>query len=267
MPEHQSWFAFLPNYDALVAFFEGRLGRTWVANQSLDLQHVFGAILVFLILFVFGLLVWTKVRDAKQALIPEAKLTPRTFAELLTEMVLGQMESMMGPKEARTFLPLIGTCAFFILFSNSMGMIPGFMPPTSNLNTTLACAVIVVLTSEFYGFKRHGIGYLKEFLGPLHKPIHFLTLLPLLMFVIELIGHLARMVSLSMRLLGNMYADHTVVGIFTTLVPLVPIFVPLPSMVLGVLVIVVQAAVFCLLSMVYISLAVAGEEAEEHGAH
>jgi len=101
----------------------------------------------------------------------------------------------------------------------------------------------------------------------LHKPIHFLTGLPILMFVIELIGHLARMVSLSMRLLGNMYADHTVVGIFTTLVPLVPIVVPLPTMVLGVLVIVVQVAVFCLLSMVYISLAVAGEEAEEHGAH
>lgn len=267
MPEHQSWFAFLPNYDALVAFFEGRLGRSYIANQSLDLQHVLGAALVVLVLLVFGLLVWGKVRDAKQALIPEAKLTPRTFAELLTEMVLGQMETMMTPKEARTFLPLIGTCGFFILFSNSMGLIPGFMPPTSNLNTTLACAVVVVLTAELYGFKRHGIGYLKEFLGPLHKPIHFLTGLPILMFVIELIGHLARMISLSMRLLGNMYADHTVVGIFATLVPMLPIIVPLPSMVLGVLVIVVQAAVFCLLSMVYISLAVAGEEAEEHGAH
>ena len=267
MPEHQSWFAFLPNYDQLVAFFEGRLGTSYLEHQTLDLQHVFGALLVLLILLVFGLLVWGKVRDAKKALIPEAKLTPRTFAELLTEMVLGQMEALMSPKEARTFLPLIGTCGFFILFSNSMGLIPGFMPPTSNLNTTLACAAIIVLTSEFYGFKRHGIGYVKEFLGPLHKPIHFLTGLPILMFVIELIGHLARMVSLSMRLLGNMYADHTVVGVFLTLVPFVPVFVPLPVQVLGVLVVVVQTAVFCLLSMVYISLAVAGEEAEEHGSH
>jgi len=266
MPEHQTWFAFLPNYDALVAFFEGRLGGSYIAHQPLDLQHVFGALLVLLILLFFGLLVWSKVRDPEKALIPEARLTPRTFAELLTEMVLGQMESMMGPKEARTFLPLIGTCAFFILFSNAMGLVPGFAPPTSNLNTTLACAVIVVLTSEFYGFKRHGIGYLKEFLGPLRKPIHFLTLLPILMFLIELISHLARMVSLSMRLLGNMYADHTVVGIFTMLVPLLPILA-VPPMLLGVLVIVVQAAVFCLLSIVYVGLAVAGEEAEESGAH
>jgi F-type H+-transporting ATPase subunit a len=267
MPEHQSWFRFLPNYEALCAFFQGKVGLSYYAKQTLDLQHVFGAILVLLILFVFGVMVWAKVRDAKKALIPESRLTPRTIAEIITEMVLGQMESMMGPKEARTFLPLIGTCAFFIFFSNAMGMLPGFAPPTSNLNTTLACAVVVVLTSELYGFKRHGIGYLKEFLGPLHKPIHFLTLLPVMFFLIELIGHTARMVSLSFRLLGNMYADHTVVGVFLTLVPFVPVFVPLPVQVLGVLVVVVQTAVFCLLSMVYISLAVAGEEAEEHGSH
>jgi F-type H+-transporting ATPase subunit a len=267
MPEHQTWFKFLPNYEALRAYFQGEFGRTWIGHQTIDLQHVLGTVLVILVLFIFGLLVWGKVRDAKKALIPESKLTPRTFAELLTEMVLNQMETMMSPKEARTFLPLIGTCAFFIFFSNAMGLIPGFAPPTANLNTTLACAFTVVMTSELYGFKRHGFGYVKEFLGPLHKPIHFLTLLPLMMFVIELIGHIARMVSLSVRLLGNMYADHTVVGIFTTLVPFVPVLIPLPVQLLGVLVVVIQTVVFCLLSMVYISLAVAGEEAEEHGSH
>jgi F-type H+-transporting ATPase subunit a len=266
MPEHQTWFKFLPGYESLRAYLEGRVGDT-VMHQTLDVQHVGGTLLVLLILAVFGIAVYRKVRDVHAALIPDRRLTARTFAEVLVEMVLRQMEGMMGARDARVFLPLIGTCAFFILFSNAMALLPGFGPPTGNLNTTLACAVIVVLTSEVYGFKRHGFGYLKEFLGPLHKPIHFLTLLPVMMFLIELIGHLARMVSLSVRLLGNMYADHTVAGIFVTLVPFVPVLVPLPVQVLGVLVIVVQTAVFCLLSMVYVSLAVASEEAEEHAAH
>jgi len=267
MPEHQSWFRFLPNYEELCAILEGRVGATWISSQTLDLQHLFGSILVVLILFVLGLLVWLKVRDAKKALLPEEKLTPRTVAELITEMVLGQMESQMSPKEARYFLPLIGSCAFFILFSNALGIIPGFAPPTSNLNTTLALAVVIVVSAEIYGFRRHGFGYLKEFFGGLREWYYYLTPLPYLIFVIEIISHVARMLSLSIRLLGNMYADHTVVGVFLTLVPFVPVFVPLPVQLLGVLVVVVQTAVFCLLSMVYISLAVGGEEGEEHGAH
>ena len=267
MPEHQSWFRFLPNYEELCAILEGRVGSTWISSQTLDLQHLFGSILVVLILLVLGLLVWLKVRDAKKALLPEEKLTPRTVAELITEMVLGQMESQMSPKEARYFLPLIGSCAFFILFSNALGIIPGFAPPTSNLNTTLALAVVIVVSAEIYGFRRHGFGYLKEFFGGLREWYYYLTPLPYLIFVIEIISHVARMLSLSIRLLGNMYADHTVVGVFLTLVPFVPVFVPLPVQLLGVLVVVVQTAVFCLLSMVYISLAVGGEEGEEHGAH
>ncbi|MBI4916613.1 MAG: F0F1 ATP synthase subunit A [Acidobacteria bacterium] len=267
MPEHQSWFRFLPNYEALRAYFEGRFGDTWYGNQAIELQHVFGAIFVLAILFIFGLLVWAKVRDVKKALLPETKLTPRTFAELLTEIVLGQLEAQMGAREARFFLPLIGTCAFFIFFSNSMGLLPGFSPPTSDLNTTLALAAVIVLTTECYGIYRHRLGYLKEFVGGLTEWYWFITPLPYLMFLIEVIGHLARLVSLSFRLLGNMYADHTVVGVFSTLVPFLPILVPLPPMILGVLVILVQTAVFCLLSIVYIGLAVGEEEGEGHGSH
>ena len=267
MPEHQSWWRFLPNYEALTAFFQGRFGDTYYGNQSIELQHVFGAILVVAILFIFGLLVWAKVRDVKKALIPEAKLTPRTFAELMTELVLGQLEAQMGAKEARFFLPLIGSLAFFIFFSNAMGLLPGFGIPTADLNTTLALAVVVVVTVEIYGIYRHRLGYLKEFMGGLTQWYWLITPLPYLMLVIEIIGHLARLISLSFRLLGNMYADHTVVGVFATLVPFLPLFVPLPPMLLGVLVIVVQTAVFCLLSIVYIGLAVGEEEGEGHGSH
>jgi F-type H+-transporting ATPase subunit a len=267
MPEHQTWFRYLPNYEALRAVLEGDLGQTWLVRQPLDLQHVLGALLVVLVLLVFGILVWRKVRDAKAALVPEAKLTPRTFAELLTETVLGQLEGMIGAKAARFFLPFIGSLALFILFSNALGMIPGFGPPTGNLNTTLACAVIVVVTVEAYGFAVHGLGYLKEFAGGLEGWYWWITPLPYLMFVIEVIGHLARLISLSIRLLANMYADHAVVALFATLIPFVPVVVPLPAQALGVLVVVVQAAVFCLLSMVYISLALGEHEAGEHGSH
>lgn len=262
MPEHQTWFKFLPGYEWLRAATEGRLGETWYAHQTLDIQHVLGSLLAVLILVVLGGLAYGKIRDAKAAVMPEAKLTIRTFFELIAEMTLGQMEAMMGRREARMFLPLIGTCAFFILLSNSMGMLPGFGVPTSNLNTTLACAIVTVFSAEVYGFVRHGFGYLKEFFGPLNRWYHFFTFLPIIIFVVEVIGHLARLVSLSIRLMGNMYADHTVVGVFVTLVPFVPVLVPLPVQLLGVLVVVVQTVVFCLLSIVYIALAI-GEE--EHG--
>ncbi|MDI7267750.1 MAG: F0F1 ATP synthase subunit A [Myxococcota bacterium] len=265
MPDHETWFRFIPNYEVLRAAMEGRLGATWIGKQTLDIQHIGGAMLVLAILATLGLMLHRKVADARAAVVPESRLTVRTFFEVVTEMVLRQMESLMGPKEARAFLPLIGTCAFFILLANSMGMIPGFAPPTANLNTTLGCAAIVVFTAEVYGFKRHGLGYLKEFFGGL-GPGFFLTPIPYLVFVIEVVSHLARLLSLSVRLMGNMYSDHTVVGVFLTLVPFVPVFVPLPVQLLGVLVVVVQTVVFCLLSMVYIGLAVGGHE-EHEDAH
>ena len=263
MPEHQSWFRFLPGYESARTWFEAQFGISWYAKQELDLQHLGGFLLVLVLIALLAVIVHGKIRNAKDAVVPEEKLTVRTFFELITEMVLGQMEQLMGPREARLFLPLIGTCAFFILISNSLGLIPGFVPPTSNLNVTLACAVVVVISSEVYGFVRHGVGYLKEFLGPLNKWYHFFTLLPILLFVIEVISHLVRMMSLSVRLMGNMFADHTVAGVFLMLIPFVYL-TALPVQLLGVLVIVVQTVVFCLLSMVYISMAIG--EAEEHAS-
>jgi F-type H+-transporting ATPase subunit a len=232
-------------------------------------DHVFMAMLVFLIVVVLALLVRAKVLDVKRALIPDPKLSARTFFELVTEAILGLMGSMMKPKEAKYFLPLIGTCAFFILFSNLIGLVPLFAPPTSTLNTTVACAIVIFITTHIYGVKAHGPKYILHFFGPVvpsrTTPIYaipFILILMALMFVVEIISHVARPVSLSMRLMGNMFADHTVVAIFTTLVPILPMIVPVPVMVLGVFVCVVQTLVFCLLSIIYISQAI--EHAEEH---
>src|SRR5262249_17522749 len=160
------------------------------------------------------------------------------------------MQQVMGDKNAKRYLSTIGTLAFFIFFSNLLGLIPGFLPPTSTLKTNVALAGFVFLLTHVLGVKEHGIAYFQHFLGPV------LWLAPL-MLVIEIISHIARPVSLSLRLMGNILADHKVVFAFFTLVPLL---VPVPFLLLGCMVALIQTLVFCILSMVYISMAVAHEE-------
>jgi F-type H+-transporting ATPase subunit a len=253
MPHGESWFSFLPNYEALVALarrLNGHVsedGLSWFGHQPVDIQHVLGLIFVVLVLFLFALVTFGKVKNTEEAIVPEGKFSIRTFVELFTSYVYNQMANMMGRKAAKFFLPLIGTCAFVIFFSNLLGLLPFFPVPTSNLNTTAPLALVIFFTTHAFGVKEHGIGYFKHFLGP------FLPLAPL-MVVIEVISHLARPLSLSIRLMANMTADHMVVGIFVGLVPFV---VPLPMYALGVIVITVQTLVFCLLSTVYISMAIA----------
>ena len=157
----------------------------------------------------------------------------------------------IGP-HGRKFLPLIGTLGVFILFSNLLGLVPGFLPPTQNLNTTVACALIVFFTTHYVGIRTHGAKYIKHFMGPVW------WLAPL-MFVIEFISHLARPLSLSMRLFGNIMADHMILGMALIAPSFLVIFIPPLAMVLGVFVSIVQTLIFTLLSMTYISFALAEE--------
>jgi F-type H+-transporting ATPase subunit a len=189
-------------------------------------------------------------KDNKDRLIPEAKMSKRNFFEIIIDATLGIAEGVMGRKKAERFLPLIGTLVFFIFFNNIIGLIPGFVPATDTLKTNLALSVLVFLMTHVYGVMEHGIGYFKHFFGPVWY-------LAWLMFPIEVISHLARPVSLSLRLLGNIFADHKVLSSFFVLVP---ILVPLPFLILGILVCTVQTLVFSLLTMVYIEMATAHEE-------
>jgi F-type H+-transporting ATPase subunit a len=161
------------------------------------------------------------------------------------ETVIGGIEGMivdtMG-EEGRPFFPLIATLALFVLVSNLIGLIPGFFPPTANINTTAACAVIVFVSTHVVGIKHHGAGYIKHFLGPI-------AWLAPVMFFIEVIGHLSRPVSLTLRLFGNMNGHELVLMIFFGLAPFL---VPLPMILMGVLVSFIQAFVFMLLAMIYI---------------
>ncbi|NLI82527.1 MAG: F0F1 ATP synthase subunit A [Deltaproteobacteria bacterium] len=161
------------------------------------------------------------------------------------EVVIGGIEDFMinvTGEHGRFVFPLIATLGFFILISNYLGMIPGFFSPTANINTTGACAVIVVVFTHVIGIKFHGAQYIKHFMGP----IKWLT--PLIM-PIELIGHAARVLSLSIRLFGNIFGEELVLAILFFLAGIY--FAPLPMMVLGLFTGFIQAFIFCLLSMMY----------------
>ena len=266
MGEETTWFNLLPGVKNLEAFSRHYLARTHMGvaqfPSAFTLTHVLGVVLV-LILGAFGALFFYRAmaKGGEAAIVPPTRFNVRNIFELFADAVLGMMEPVMGPKNARRYLPLIGTLAFFIFFSNCLALIPGFAPPTSTLKTNAALALSVFVLTHVYGVRQHGMAYFKHFLGPV-------IWLSWLMLPIEIISHIARPVSLSLRLLGNIAADHKVVGAFFALVP---ILVPVPFLILGVLVCIIQAFVFCLLAMVYIQGAVAehdhGDEAHAHEAH
>lgn len=208
---------------------------------------VFVALILLVTTFIARSLLVAHQKKAHQGLIPEKTLTFRNFFEIVAESLFSLCETVMGRHEAEHFFPVIGTLFVFIFASNFVGLIPGFLAPTDNLNTTLALGAFVFLYYNFAGLKTNGIGYLKHFLGPV------LWLAPL-MLVIEIASHIFRPLSLALRLRGNIMGDHVVLGIFSELVPWL---LPVIFYGLGLFVAFVQAFVFCLMTMVYISLSTA----------
>jgi len=168
----------------------------------------------------------------------------QNFWEAVIDGLEGFMAENMGKEGAKMMFPMLATFAFYIVVANMVGLMPGFMSPTSNINITLGCTLIVFVTTHILGIKFHGAGYIKHFLGPIP------WLIPL-MFPIELISHFARILSLSIRLFGNIMAKETLLGILFMLAG--AYFAPLPILCLGVFVSIVQALVFVLLSILYFS--------------
>ena len=170
------------------------------------------------------------------------------FQFLLTDFV--------GPK-GPNYLPLVASIFVVILLCNLSGMVPGLMAPTTNLNVTLGCALTVWVYYHYHGFKEQGVvAYLKHFAVPPGSPV---VMAPL-MLVIELIAHVARALSLSLRLFGNIFGEELVIVILASLVPFI---VPLPMMFLGLLTASLQALIFAILTMVYLGGAVAVEHHDE----
>src|SRR5574341_570273 len=186
------------------------------------------------------------------------KKTAPTGVQNLLETVVSGLENfvvdIMGP-EGRHYLSLIGSLFLFILVCNLQGLFPGFDSPTANINTTLALALFSFTATHYIGIKRHGIGYIKHFMGPMWG-------LAPLMLPIELISHFARVMSLTFRLFGHMVAQHKLLLVLALLAPYIA---PVPILGLGLLVAFVQAGVFTLLTMLYLSGSI--EEAHLGGEH
>jgi F-type H+-transporting ATPase subunit a len=181
---------------------------------------------------------------ASMVLVRGLKLLPtrgQNFLEMVVETMENFMVDITGP-EGRAFFPFIATIFLYIFAANLLGLVPGFISPTANLNTTLSMALCTFVLTHIIGIKFHGAKYIKHFLGPV------MFLAPL-MIIIESIGHLARIMSLSIRLFGNIMGKEKILAILFALAGLY--FAPLPILFLGLLVSFIQALVFMLLSIVY----------------
>jgi F-type H+-transporting ATPase subunit a len=201
------------------------------------------ALLVSVILIVAALILRGSLR-----------LVPRGFqnsVELVIEGMYNLVDENIGHHWGGTLFPFICTIFIFILLGNFMGLVPGFTSPTSNINTNAAMAVPVFFATHYYGLRAHGIKYINHFLGPIRS----IAALPLmiLMFFVEFIGHIARPVTLTVRLFGNMIGKHIILIVLAIITPWI---IPTIILSLGVLVSVVQAFVFALLSTLYLAGAV-----------
>ncbi len=216
-----------------IFFIDSILAAIGLEHFGKAYSHVTYTWLTMLILIISALILVKKVN-----IVPSKG---QNFFEMIISGLENFMVEITGP-EGRFFFPYIATVFLFILVANMIGLIPGMFSPTANLNTTLALALCTFICTHAIGIKFHGVKYIKHFMGPVW------WLAPL-MFPIELIGHLARIMSLSVRLFGNIFGKEMVLAILFGLAGLY--LAPLPIMFLGILVCFIQALVFMLLSTMY----------------
>ncbi len=221
-------------------------------------EHIITFILVGVLFLGVTLFYRSKVKSAESAVVPDKGVTFRNIVELYGSFIYGQAKAVLGEKSAPKYYTFVATLFIVIFVSNAIGLIPGFLPPTESINTTLALGVLSFVYFNLKGCKELGtLNYIKHFAGPLWH-------LAILIFPIEIISTCIRPISLALRLYGNMFGDHMVLGTFSSLAPYI---VPVVFLMLGFLVCFIQAYVFTMLSMVYISLATAHHDHDEHHAH
>ncbi len=244
---------------------------TWysILPYPLDLlpEHTFTALLAMIILLLLALAARRAVVRSKDPVVPEEGPSVRNLVEFLVGLVVSLSDGVIG-KKGRKYVSMFGSFFLFILLANLLGLVPGFAPPTSNFNTTLGLALVSFAAYNVFGFREHGLAYIKQFIGPMtslpssRNKILGMLFIPVLLlsvaffFVLEGFSHLFRPVSLSVRLYGNMFGDHQVLEAFMELTKVV---VPVLFYILGALVSVIQAFVFTILSVVYVALAISHE--------
>ena len=239
-------------------WIEAAQGALLPGNDIKELHYIltFGMIGFFILLA--GLVYRSKLSSVVNIVIPDKGITFRNLVEAYGQFIFDQCKLVIGEKSAPKYFGFVATIFLVILLSNLIGLIPGFLPPTEFLNTTIALGIFSFIFYNVKGCKELGvINYLKHFAGPLWY-------MAILIFPIEILSNLIRPVSLALRLRGNMFGDHLVLTKFSELAPAI---IPIIFMVLGILVSIIQAYVFTVLSMVYISLAVSHHDHDEHAAH
>lgn len=209
-------------------------------------MHVATLALAALLTIILGLVARASLGSGDTAVIPTNKFSVRGVFEVLTEYLYNLANQVIG-HHGRAFGPYFASIFTFILLNNLIGLIPGMTPATDNFNTTFAFGIFSFLAYNVVGLKEGGLGYLKHFLGPV------MALAPL-MLIIELISHFIRPLTLGLRLANVMTGDHAVLTVFLNLFPVGP---AIPFYLMGMLVSLIQAFVFTLLSMVYVALATA----------
>ncbi len=241
--EHSLW---------IVDLFNRAFGRPLAAALGIfgievhDPSHLVPDHVVMVIVVTVVLIIVLWLSSRRLSLIPSRG---QSILEMIIQAFEGLIIDTIGP-DGRKYLPVIGTVGLFIFGCNMVGLVPGFMSPTSKLNVTVGCALVVFFYYHWQGVRAQGLKYFKHFMGPIP------ALAPL-MIPIEVISHFSRPVSLSMRLFGNIFAEELLIVIMASIIPFL---LPLPFMAVAIFTSLIQAFVFVLLSCIYIAGAVAHEE-------
>jgi F-type H+-transporting ATPase subunit a len=235
----------------IVELFNRVFGRPLASLLALigikvrDPLHLFPDYVVMVIIVAAVLIVVFSLATRKLSLVPSRR---QSLLEMIYGLFEGLLTDTIGP-EGKPYLPVIGTVGLFIFSCNMIGLVPGFMSPTSKLNVTVGCALAVFFYYHAQGVRAQGLKYFKQFMGPIP------ALAPL-MIPIEIISHFSRPVSLSMRLFGNIFAEELLIVIMASIIPFL---LPLPFMAVAIFTAVIQAFVFVLLACIYIAGAIAHE--------
>jgi F-type H+-transporting ATPase subunit a len=249
MPGHSTWFTFL------LAGLKDNLSRNTqlIGNSIIEgrpptwmsFEPIVAALFVAAVVLILAVLARRRLTRLDEMVVPDDRLNLRTFMEVFLGYFYDLAKSMMGAERAKKYFPVIGASAMFVFFSNIMALVPGMPVATSKLSVTLGCALVVFVLFNVYGIMVNGWGYIKHLAGPAWY-------LAWLVLPIEVISLCVRPITLSVRLMLNMSVDHLILGIFVSLLALI---VPIPLMVLGCLIVLIQTLVFTLLTTIYISLA------------
>jgi F-type H+-transporting ATPase subunit a len=232
--EHFNWTELIPGVVGVNA-----------AGHEYSYIHIATFVVTGVVLLLLSVAARLSLGSIQTGYIPATRFSVKGIFEAVVEFIVSISDMVLG-EEGRKFVPMFITIFLIVFVNNIFGLLPGWTPATDNLNTTLAMGLFMFAVYNYYGFKEHKIGYLKQFMGPIVFMAPF-------MFFVELISHSVRPFSLGLRLQGNMSGDHILLGVFYSLFKY---GLPVALMPLGLFVCFMQAFVFTMMGMIYISMAI-----------